>query len=162
MWEIRGGEFARNGKDQTGLNSAGRLQRWIVEKIGKRQTGNGVLKRRHRGLYRIACKIDPFQKVSDLISPNAECDLQHFQTADFLAERGVETRSALFDVSEVESRYVRDRLDVVVTGKVGVGSALEILVVSGDGGNIIELESLRESGAKVWIGRTEVAHEPAG
>ncbi len=91
-----------------------------------------ILKWRHRGLYPIACKIDPFQKVSDLVSANAECDLQHFETADFLAKCRIETRAALFDVSEVESRYVRDRLDVVVTGKVGVaqGAALEIGVVA--------------------------------
>src|SRR6202041_3386789 len=103
----------------------------------------------------------PFQKVSDLVSTNTECDLQHFQTADFLAERRIKTRAALFDVSEMESRYVRDRLDVVVTQKVGVGSAVEILVRSRDGGNVIEFERLGESGAKVWIGCTPVAHEPA-
>src|ERR1700733_15608493 len=61
----------------------------------------------------------------------------------------------------MESRYVRDRLDVVVTQKVGVGSAVEILVRSRDGCNVIEFERLGESGAKVWIGCTPVAHEPA-
>jgi hypothetical protein len=47
--------------------------------------------------------------VSDLVSTNAEGDLQHFQTADFLAQRRIVARSALFDVSKVKGRYVRDR-----------------------------------------------------
>jgi hypothetical protein len=36
MGEVGADEFARNGKDQAGLNQGGWLQRWIVEKIRKR------------------------------------------------------------------------------------------------------------------------------
>src|SRR5580693_6085599 len=122
MRQIRADEFARNGKDQAGLNQTAWLQRWVGEKIGKRQAGYGVRKRRHRPLHSIARKINPFQKVSDLVSTDAKGDLKHFWIRHFLTHGGVKTRAALFDISEVKGRHIRDRLDMVVTGKVRVGS----------------------------------------
>ncbi len=68
MWQIRANEFARNGKDQTGLNQ--RIER--AEEIGKRQSRFGVSKRRNRGLHSVAGKIYPFQEVSDFVSANAQ------------------------------------------------------------------------------------------
>ena len=59
MGEFRADKFARDRKDKAGLNQAGRLQRWIVEKIRKRQAGYGIRKRRHRLLHSIARKINP-------------------------------------------------------------------------------------------------------
>lgn len=158
MGQIGANEFAGNGEYQAGLNQ--RIK-W-TEKIRELQTGYVVRKRRHRSLHSIARKISPFEKVSDLVSPNSQSDFQHFRTADFVAKRGVETRPTLFDGSEVKGRYGRDRLDMVVAGKVGVGSAVEIAVVSGNGGNIIESDGLRKGGAEVWIGFAAVANEPAG
>src|SRR5271170_5142410 len=96
------------------------------------------------------------------VSSNAQRYFQHFQTADFLAKRRVETRATLFNVSEVKARYVRDRLNMVVTGEVGVGSAIEIVVVSGNGGHMIEFKSLREGGAKIGVGGAAIAHVPTG
>ena len=64
-------EFSRHGKDQAGLNQVGWLQRRVVEKIGKRQTGYGVGKRRHRPLHSVAREINPLQEVSDLVSADA-------------------------------------------------------------------------------------------
>src|SRR5208282_2092760 len=108
------------------------------------QTGYGVRKWRHRGLHSVACKINPFQKVSDLVSTDAQCDLKHFWIRHFLTHGRVETRAALLDVSEVKARNIRDRLNMVVTGKVGVGSAVEIVVVSGNSRNILESQCLGE------------------
>ena len=122
MGEVGADEFARNGEDQAGLNQAGGLQRWVVEKIGKRQAGYGVGKWRHRLLHSVTRKINPFQKVSDLVSTDAKGDLKHFRIRHFLTHGCVKTRSALLDVSKVKGRYIRDRLNMVVTEKIGVGS----------------------------------------
>src|SRR5271156_476111 len=158
MGQTRANEFAGNREYQAGLN----LRIKWAEKIRKRQARYGVGKRRHRDLHSVPRKIGPFQKVSDLVSPNTQGDFQHFQTADFLAKRRIKTRATLFDISEVKGRNIRDRLDMIVTRKVGVGSTIEIGVVSGNGGDIIECERLGESGAQIWIGCTAVANEPAG
>src|ERR1700733_50236 len=160
--QVRADELARNRKNQAGLNSAGRLQWWVVEEIGERQTGYRILKRRHRLLHAVACEIHPFEEGGNSISPNAQRDLQHFQTAYLLTKRPIEARATLFDVSEVKSPYVSDRLDVVVTLKVGIRSAIEILVVAGNGGDVVEFERLRKRGAKIGIGGTAVPHQPAG
>ena len=84
MGEVRADEFARNGKDEAGLNKVGWLQRWIVEKIRKRQAGYGVGKRRHRLLHSIARKINPFEEVSDLVATDTKCDLKDFGICHFL------------------------------------------------------------------------------
>src|SRR5580692_6196422 len=159
MGQIRANEFTGDGKDQARL-----IQRieW-AEEIGKHQAGFGIRKRRHRGLYSVAGKIDPFQEVSDLVSPNRHRDFQHFQTADFLAKRLIEARSTLFDISKVKTRHIRDRLNMDVPAKavriaIGEGSALKIGIGSGNGGNPIESERLREGGAEVWIGCAAVAN----
>jgi hypothetical protein len=60
-------------------------------------------------------------------------DLKHFRIRHFLTHGCVKTRTALLDVSEVKARNIRDRLNMIVAGKVGVGSAVEIVVVSGNG-----------------------------
>ena len=122
MGQFGADELARNGEDQAGLNQAGGLQRWVVEKIGKRQAGYGILKWRHRLLYSVTRKINPFQKVSDLVSTDAKSDLKHFRVRHFLTHGRVKTRAALLNVSKVKARYIRDRLNMLVTGKIGVGS----------------------------------------
>ena len=81
-------------------------------------------------MHSIACKIDPFQKVRDFVSANAQSNFQHFRAADFLAQRGIEARAALLDHSEVKSCDVGDRLNMIVALKVGVRRAVEIAVVS--------------------------------
>jgi hypothetical protein len=58
-------------------NWVGRLRRRIVEEVGKRQSGYGVLKWRHWLLHSVTCKIHPFQKVSDLVSAVTRRDFQH-------------------------------------------------------------------------------------
>jgi len=68
----------------------------------------------------------------------------------------------LLDLSEVKTRNIGDRLNMIVTGKVGVGSAIEIVVVSGNGINILESERLRKGGAEVRIGRSALTNVPAG
>ena len=84
MGEFRTDKFARDRKYQAGLNQAGRLQRWIVEKIRKRQAGCGVGKRRHGLLHSIARKINPFEEVSDLVATDAKRDLKDFGICRFL------------------------------------------------------------------------------
>src|SRR5277367_5579599 len=66
--QIRADEFARNREDQAGLNQVGRLQRWVIEKIRKRQPAVGH--RCYRRLHAIARKFDPFEKVGDLVPAN--------------------------------------------------------------------------------------------
>jgi hypothetical protein len=58
--------------------------------------------------------------VSDFISSNTQGDFQHFQTADLLAKCRIETRAALFDISEVERCSVSN--DLNVTGVPEIGS----------------------------------------
>src|SRR3984957_18061589 len=158
MGQLRVDEFAGNRKDQA------RLYQWIerVEKIGKLQTGDFICKRRHWGLNLHCLKNRPPPKSERFVSTDAERDLQHFQTADFLAQRRVETRSTLFDVSEVEGRYVRDCLDMVITREVWIRSAVEIIVVPGNGSNFIESQGLRERSSEVRVCRASIADEPTG
>ena len=68
----------------------------------------------------------------------------------------------MLNVAEVKSRYIRDRLNMVVTKKVGVCRAVEVGVVSGNGGNSIESDRLGKAGTEVRIGCATVANEPAG
>ena len=114
-----------------------------------------------RLLYSVTRKINPFQKVCDLVSTDAKGNLKHFRVRHFPTHDRVKTRSALLDVPEVKARDVRDRLNMLVTGKVGVGSAVEIVIVSGNGRDIIKSDRLREARAEVWIGCTAVADIPA-
>src|ERR1700761_8585466 len=90
-------EFARDWKDQAGLNQVGRLQRRVVEKIGKRQAGYGVGKRRYGLLHAVAREINPLEEVSDLVSTNAKGYLKHLWIRYFLAHGCVETGAALLD-----------------------------------------------------------------
>ena len=91
MGEVGADEFAWDGEDQAGLNQVRRLQRWVVEKIGKRQAGYGIGKRGHRLLHSISRKIHPFKKVSDLVSTDAKGDLKDFWIRYFLTHGTVET-----------------------------------------------------------------------
>ena len=91
MGEVRVDEFARDGKDQARLNQAGRLYRRIVEEIRKRQAGYGVLKRRDGLLYSITGEVNPFEKMSDLVSTNTKGDLKDFGIRYFLTHGSVET-----------------------------------------------------------------------
>ena len=83
----------------------------MAEKIGKRQA-DGSVNRRHRGLHSVARKIDPFQKVSDFVSADAQGDLQALPDPSLFDSGRVETRTALLDVSEVKGGRIRDRLNV--------------------------------------------------
>src|SRR5271169_534440 len=151
--QIRADEFARNREDQAGLNPARRLQRWVIEKIRKRQPAVGH--RCYRRLHAIARKIDPFEKVGDLVPANSQGDLQHFETADFLAHRLIQARSALFDISEVERSSVGDDL------KVG-GTPIQICIADGDRAAVGDGDRLRKCGAKVRVCRAAVTNVPAG
>src|SRR5579862_6675018 len=142
MREIGADEFARDWKDKAGLNQSWRLQRRVSEEIGECQPSVGHWC--HRGLDCIPCKIDPLQKVSNFIPANAESNLHHIWIRGFLVHGGVKTRAALFDVSEVERRYVRDHLDMI--------GVIEISVGNGNGGAVGDRECLREGGAKVGVG----------
>ena len=113
-------------------------------------------------LHSITRKINPFQKVRDLVSTDAKGDLKHLRIRYFLTHGRVKTRAALLNVSKVEARCIRDRLNMVVTGKIGVGSPVEIGIGSGNGRDILKSDRLRKGGAEVWIGCTAVADEPAG
>src|ERR1700733_5014909 len=155
MGEVGADEFARDGKDQAGLNQAGRLQRWIVEEVGERQAGYGIHKRRDRVLPSVSSEVGPFEEVSDLVSADAEGDLKHLWIRHLLAHGCVETRPALFDHAEVKGRYICDGLKMV-------GRAVEIGIVSGNGGNSVESDRLGKAGTEVRIGCATVANEPAG
>ena len=162
MWQILFNEFAGDGKDQAGLNQ--RVVRvgctgWIVgvewkEKIRKRKAGLGVRHRRDRRLNPIARKINPFQKVSDLVSPNTLRDFQHFQAAGFPAKRRIETRPTLFDVSEVKRSDVSNHLDMIWIVEVGIGD--------GDGGAVGYGNGLWKRRSKVRVCRAAVVDVPAG
>src|SRR5580698_577363 len=97
-------EFARDGKDQTGLDR--RIQR--AEKVRKCQAGYRVRKWRHWSLHSVARKIDPFQEVSDLVATDAQSDRKHFGILNFLAHGCVQTRPALLDVSEMKACHIRN------------------------------------------------------
>src|SRR3984885_9455601 len=161
MGEIRAEEFARDGKDQAGLNEGGGLQRWVIEEIRKRQAGYGGGKWRHRLWPPFARKVDPFQEVSDLISADAKSNLQHLRIRHLLTHGCVKTRATLLNHSEVKSRHIRDRLSMEVAKKVVAdGRAVEIGVGSRNGSNPIERDRLRKGGAEVRIGCAAVANEP--
>src|SRR5580658_828899 len=148
MGEGRADEFARDGEDQARLLQL--IQR--AEEIGELQAGNGIRKRRHGSLHSIAGEIDPLQKMSDLVSANAQSDLKHLRIRYFWTHGCVKAGAALLDHSEVKGCNIRDGLDMFVPGKVGIGSTQEVAVVAGNGRNIVERDGLREGGAEVWIG----------
>ena len=112
-------------------------------------------------MHSIAGKIYPFEVVSDLVSTDTQCDFQRFQAGDFLTKGRIETRAALFDHSEMKGRHVGDRLNMIVAGRVGVGSAVEIVVVARDGCHVVEFNCLRKGGAEVRIGGAAIPHIPA-
>src|ERR1700728_1862502 len=151
-------EFEGNGKDQARLNE--RIER--TEEVGERQPGGGIRKWSHRGLHSVARKINPFQKMSDLVSPDPQSDLEHFRAGHFLTHGCIKARAALLNLSEVKGGYVRDRLNMIVAFKVLVQLSFEIGIGSGNGGTSIESERLRKSGAQVGIGSAAVANVPTG
>src|ERR1700722_19743753 len=99
--------------------------------------------------------------MSNFVSADAEGDLEHLGIRNFLTQCCIETRAALLDVPKVEGGDVRDRLNVLVTGKVGIWSAVEIVVVSRNSRDVLEGERLRKARAEVWIGSAAVANVPA-
>ena len=139
------------GKDQAGLERA--------DSRGLKKLGNVrpelVRKRRDRGLHSVARKIDPFQEVRDLVSPNAKRDLKHFQMPHLLTHGRVETRAALLDISEVKGCGIGDHLNMV-------GMSVEVGIGSGDGGDVVEGDRLGKRGAEVRIGCAAIANEPTG
>jgi hypothetical protein len=145
-------EFARDGKDQARLNQAGRLQRWVGEKIWKRQAL--VRHRCYRGLHGITRKINPLQEVSDLVPTDAKGDLNYLPMLRFLIHGCIKTRATLLNVSEVKGSYIRDHLNMIGIVEISVGDR--------NGGTVRDFDRLRKRGAKVWIGCTAVANEPAG
>ncbi|MDT7814807.1 MAG: hypothetical protein QOJ42_4723 [Acidobacteriaceae bacterium] len=149
-------------RKQVGLNQIRRVQRWVVEKIAKRQAGYGVRKRRYGLLHTVAREINPLQEVSDLVSTNAKGNLKHLWVRHFLAHGCVETRAALLDHSKVKGGYIGNRLDMVVAGKVAVGRTVEIGIGSGNRGDPIQRDCLGKGGAQIRVGRAAIANEPAG
>ena len=113
-------------------------------------------------MHSIAREIDPFEEVSDLISTDAKGDLKHLRIRHFLTHGCVKTGAALLNVSKVKGRYIGDCLNVVVAEKVGVGCAVEVGIVSRNGGDSAESDRLGKAGAEVWIGCAAVANVPAG
>src|ERR1700721_1249758 len=93
MGEVGTDEFARDGKDQTGLNQGRRLQGRVVEEIRKRQSRNGVLKWGDWLLHSIAGKIDPLEEVGDLVSTNTKRDLKHLGIRHFSTRAAEEPRA---------------------------------------------------------------------
>src|ERR1700722_10284473 len=159
--EVGADEFARDWEDQAGLNEGGGLQRWVVEKIGKRQARYGVRKRCYRLLHSIAREVNPFQEVGDLVSTNTKGDLKHLRIRHFLTHGCVKLRATLLNHSKVKSCHIRDRLSMEVAKKiVADGRAVEVGVGSGNSGNPIESDRLRKGGAEVRIGCAAVANEP--
>src|SRR5580698_998362 len=159
--QIRGDEFRRHREDQAGLNQ------WIegVEEIGKCEFGVRVGKRRNRGLHCITRKINPLQEVSDLVSADTQCNLQDLQAADLLAQRRIQTGTALFDVSEMKCGHICDRLDVHVAGNTGrilERSAIEISIRPGNGVHPVERERLRKGSAKVRVRGAAITNVPTG
>ena len=147
--KIRTDEFCWHGEDQAGLNQ--RIE-WS-EKVRKREAELSVGKWCDRRLYSIARKINPFQEMGDLVSANAEGDLKHFCMARLLTHSRIETRTALFDLSKMKSRNVRDGLDVACILKIAIGYW--------NGRDIVECNGLRISRAKVGIGRAAIPDKPA-
>jgi hypothetical protein len=111
-------ELAGDGKNQAGLN--GRIEG--IEKIGKGETlvGDG----RNRGLHSVASKINPFQKVRDLVSADTECDFQYFRSSNLLRHAGVEAGTTLLNVAEVEGGDIGNDLNMS-------GGAVEVASVVG-------------------------------
>src|SRR5208282_5356547 len=158
--QIRVNELARDGKDQAGLNrnidgiaGAGRLVGvdWQKE-IGKGKTSCGVGHRCDRLLNCITGKINPLEKMRDLVSADALSNFQHLQAAGFAAKRRIEAGATLFDVSEVEGRDVGDNLDVIGVVEIGIGD--------GDGGMVGDGQGLRKGRTKVWVFGAAIAGEP--
>jgi hypothetical protein len=83
--------------------------------------------------------------VSDLVATNAKGDLKHLRIRHFLAHGCVKTRAPLLNVSKVKSRCIGDGLKMV-------GRAVEIGIVSGNGGNSIESDRLGKGRTEVRIG----------
>jgi hypothetical protein len=151
-------EFEGNREDQAGLKA----ELPGFEEIGKGQTGCGIRKRCHGSLHAVTRKINPFQKMSDLVSTDAQGDLKYFRVRHFLAHGCIKTRAALLNVSKVKGRDIRDRLNMIVAGKVGIGYAIEIVVVARYSIDILECERLREGSTLVRIGGCAVANVPTG
>src|SRR5580658_357629 len=157
MGEV-GPEFDRDGENQAGLNQL--VERF--EKIRKCQARYGVREWSNRGLHSVAGKINPLQKVSNLVSANAESDLKHFRIGHLLTHGCVKARSALLNLSEVKGRHIRDRLNVIVALKIVVVFAFVIGIGSGNGGYSVERQRLRKGGTEVRIGGAAVANVPTG
>src|ERR1700756_4578291 len=97
-----------------GREDQGGLQEGIARgvKIRKRQVVRRISKWRDWRLHPITRKIDPFEKVANLVTANAERDLQDFGAGHLLAESRIEACPTLLDKAEVKGRRVSYRLDV--------------------------------------------------
>ena len=93
--------------------------------------------------------------MGDFVSPNAQCDLQHFARTNLLRHGGVEAGTSLFDVSKVKSRGVGNDL-------IMIGGAVQIGVVSRNGRPVGDGDGLGICGAEVRVGLAPIADEPAG
>src|SRR5271155_2422173 len=92
--------------------------------------------------------------MRDLIPADSLGDFQYFLTAGFSAERLVQARATLFDISEVERGGIGDDLDVVGVAEISIGDRDGRAIGYGDG--------LGEGGAEVRVRRAAVTDEPAG
>jgi hypothetical protein len=130
---------------------------------GSKKLGNVIPDtRRHRGLHSVAGKIHPFQKMRDLVSANAQGDLQHLGIRHFLTHSRVKTGATLLNGSEMKSRDVRDGLDLRVAGNVEIGVGRAVIGIGpGDGRNPVERDRLGKAGAEIRIGGAAIADEPA-
>ena len=95
MGKVGVDEFARNGKDQAGLNEVGRLQWGLLKKSGNDRPDMVSVNGATGCLHSISRKIDPFQKVSDLVSTNTKGDLKHLRIRNFLTHGCVGDSSRL-------------------------------------------------------------------
>ena len=151
--KIRADELTGNGKDQVGLKQGVFLLIKIRKEEPIRRIGEGS----NRWLHAISREVHPFQEVTDLVSPDAERDLQNFSAGNLLTESRVQTRSGLLDESKVERRCIGDCLDMVFGSEIRVGSR--------DRGKLSRLQRgqcLSEIGSKIGIGRAAISNIPTG
>ncbi len=155
MGEFSVNELTGNREDQVGLqqwigwsgNEVWELQALVV--YWRRRT----LEVEWRPLHGVAGKVYPLEEVGYLVPADAEGDLQHLRTLNFLTHGCVKTRAALLDCCKMKCGRICDGLDVVGILHVSIGSR--------NGGTIIDGDRLRERGAEVRVRCAAIANVPA-
>src|SRR5580704_5046404 len=155
-------EDGRFGHDQVGLEHIWNV--FVRSPIVGIDAGVEVWKRKvavgDEG--RVASLVVPGLEVHDLAAADAEQNPQDFQIGYLLRQRRVQAASALLDECEVESRRVRNRLQMV--GDVALGIQAQVGIAQGNG-RMLSLSEIwncvLESSSKVWIrGRAAVPCPP--